>query len=151
MKELGEYDKPTAELIRVVVLTQLIAFLWRGIVVAIEDAPEVFRRVGADSFIWPIVVLFLLFAFNFDRRLAEFGSRNLFVVLASIVSISTTILAFVELAYHFDIPNYLLTESRQYLQKVSVVTLIIYLLALGLTFFFSIRALRSSLNTPSSQ
>jgi hypothetical protein len=151
MKELSTYDRSIASLIRIVILTQLIAYLWRGITIAIEDAPDIFLQVKVWSFVIPIVLIILLFVLNLDKRLAQLNAGRLFIFLSLVVSVSTTVIAIIELMYHLDVPEYLLTPTRKYWQTISIVTLAIYLLALTLTTYFSVRALRNSLNNTQTE
>lgn len=142
MKELGAHDRAIASLIRVVVITQMIAYLWRVVIIAIADAPDYFLHVEARSFLVPIAVLIVMFAFKLDLRLAQLDSGKYFIVMAGIVSISTTVISISEVIYWYDIPAHLRTPFGQYWRTISPITLALYTASLILTTIYSVRALR---------
>jgi len=142
MNKSDESNLPLANLIRIVFVSQSVAYLWRGVAIAIDDAPDIFQRVSVWSFILPIIVLSLLFILKFDRWFAKLNAEFLIIFLSLVVSISTTVIAIMELIYHFDVPEYLLTPTRQYWQTISIITLIFYVFAFFLTLYFSIRVIQ---------
>ena len=144
MNKSGDYNYLLASLIRIVFVTQLTAYIWRSVAIAIDDAPDIFQRVSIWSFILPIIVLSLLFILKFDRWLAKLDAVLLIIFLSLVVSISTTVIAIMELGYHFDVPEYLLTPTRQYWQTISIITLILYVIAFVLTLYFSIRVITNN-------
>lgn len=135
-------------LIRVVVWGHLLGYLWRGISIAIEDAPDVFARAGIGSFVWPIVIFFLFQLSKADKRLSKILAVRVVIIFSIIVSLSTMIVSITDVIFGHDIPEHLITSSWRYWQAISVINLLIYLTILILTVLFSIRALRDSSRRP---
>jgi hypothetical protein len=135
----------------VVVITQMIAYLWRAVAIAIVDAPDYFLRVEVISILTPIAVLVIMFAFKLDKRLAQLDSGIFFILMAGIVTISTMVIAILEVIYFYDVPADLITPSGRTGRVISPISLTLYIVALILTTIYSVRALRTSKDPPNPE
>lgn len=129
-------------LIRVAVWGQAIGFLVMASFLAIEDAPEFFKRVSPWNIIVPIiavVVIQMKMPSNFLVRNVSTGMLSIFIL---IVSLSTTAIALSYLVHAFSIPEFLITSGWQYSQTTSIFVFVVFSAALIANIVFLICALR---------
>jgi hypothetical protein len=141
-----------ARLVRVVVWGQLIGYLWLGVAVAVEDAPNLFLRAGIWSFVWPVLVLLAMHLFRLDLLLARRTPRFFIVIGTIALSIATVAASAMGVRFAFGVPDFLVTPGWRYSQGTSLAAMTIFTLALLASIILSVQALRSERpdNVPTS-
>ena len=129
-------------LVRVVVWGQAIGFLWQVLALAIEDSPDFFNRANPSTFLWPIVVVVAMYLLRLDRFLATRVPGGMLAVFILLVSIASTITAFLGISFYFDIPKYLFQPRWQLSQTMSYITLTIFAIALIVNVISMVRIFR---------
>lgn len=82
----------------------------------IEDLPDVFARADVTDFVWPIVVLLLMYFFKLSRIAEQFVPRGLLVFLVLMTSLGTFVASLAGVLLVFGIPAWLETSRWRYLQ-----------------------------------
>ena len=129
-------------LVRVVVWGQAIGFLWQVLALAIEDSPDFFARVNPSTFLWPILALAAMYLLRVDMFLAKGVSVGVLAFFILLVSIASTITAFLGVSFYFDIPRYLFQPGWQLSQIMSYITLAIFAIALIVNVICMVRIFR---------
>jgi len=129
-------------LIRWAVWGQAIGLLTMAFFLAVEDAPDIFKRASLLEFILPIVVIILVQMQRPSTFLAKTLSVGMIAPLVIIVSLFNTAGALVNTLDSFEIPESLVTQGWKYTQNTSLVVLIIFSFALVINIVLTVRALQ---------
>lgn len=129
-------------LVRVAVWGQAIGFLWQVLAMAIEDSPDFFARANPSTFLWPIAVVAAMYLLRLDMFLAKGVSGGMLAFFILLVSIASTITAFLGVSFYFDIPKYLFQPGWQLSQIMSYITLAIFASALIVNVICMVRIFR---------
>lgn len=143
MDDLSSREHAVANLIRAVVIAQMLGNLWVGITVIYHDAPDYFAHVKIRSLLMPIAVIALMFLFKLDKRIARLDSGKFFIFMGGIVSVSTALIAVTNSYYFYDVPRDIVTPSGQYGRATSPITLAIFAVGLIVYIVYAVRALRA--------
>ncbi|OGO18904.1 MAG: hypothetical protein A2Z14_11165 [Chloroflexi bacterium RBG_16_48_8] len=142
MINMKEPLAPAAALIRATVWGQLVGYLAIVTMIGIEDAPDFFARINLWSFLWPPLILLLMHLFQLDKGIATLIPRVWIITGMLLLSIFTFLAIVVGVWLSLNIPESLITPGWEYTQTTSIIAL--YLCALSITIYFSIRTCRSS-------
>ena len=129
-------------LVRVVVWGQAIGFLWQVLALSIEDSPDFFVRTNPGMFLWPILAVAAMYLLRLDRFLATRVPGGMLAVFILLVSIASTITAFLGISLYFNIPKYLFRPEWQLSQIMSYITLAIFAIALIVNVICMVRIFR---------
>lgn len=129
-------------LVRVAVWGQAIGFLWQVLALAIEDSPDFFVRTNPSMFLWPIAVVAAMYLLRLDMFLAKGVSVGMLAFFILLVSIASTITAFLGISFYFNIPKYLFQLEWQLSQIMSYITLAIFIIALIVNVICMVRIFR---------
>ena len=129
-------------LVRIAVWGQAIGFLWHVVALAIEDSPDFFARANPSTFLWPIAVVAAMYLLRLDMFLAKRVPGGMLAFFILLVSIASTITAFLGISFYFDIPKYLFQPGWQLPQTMSYITLAIFAIALMVNVICMVRIFR---------
>jgi hypothetical protein len=143
VKEATSKDIYIAQLIKVIVWSQVLGHLWQVGALMVQDAPDLFARTSVASILVPVLILLTMHLFKIDLFFARVDPGWLFIALGLIISVSMTAMAFRNVQYYFDLPKSLVTPVWHYGQITSIINLLIFLLGFVLTSWCSIRVVRT--------
>jgi drug/metabolite transporter (DMT)-like permease len=144
MEESTRKDRSILHLIRVILWSQVIGYLWQSSAVALADAPDYFARMSFGSFIIPILVIIAIHVFKLDCKFAQSDPGWVFIALGFLISLSAAVITFSTVRFYFNLPQDQVTDSWRSSQVTSLVSLIIYSLGFILTSVFSYQVLRNT-------
>jgi hypothetical protein len=143
VKEATSRDISIAQLIKVIVWSQVLGHLWQVGALMVQDAPDLLARTSIVSILIPVLILIAMHLLKIDLYFARVDPGWLFIALGLTISISMTAMAFRNVQYYFDLPKTLVTSAWRYGQITSIINLLIFLLGLVFTSWYSIRVVRT--------
>ena len=129
-------------LLRVAVWGQVMGFLLMAYFLAMEDAPQLFKRISPWNVIVPILVVIVIQMKRPSNFVIQNISTGLLSIFILIVSISTTAIAAAYLTHAFSIPEFLVSSGWQYTRITAIFVTIVFSLALIANIVFLVRTLR---------
>lgn len=122
---------------------QALGLLSRAIFLAAEDAPDVFSRVSVWGFILPVLTVGVLQFTRLRSFLSNNLSRGILALLVMIISLSTFLVSLGDLSLAMSVPEDLVTKGWEYTRITSLLSTLLFLVAVVVNLILSVGSLRS--------
>ncbi len=132
-----------ATLIKVAIVGQTASLLLSGLFLAIEDAPDYFKRVDLLTVLLAVFAIGALLITRLPQFLARVISSGMLVIFILIISVSTFLIALSNVVLEFSIPDLFLTPGWEYTRTTAIISFIFFLVSGIINLVLSLRLLVS--------
>ncbi|MCH8876794.1 MAG: hypothetical protein IIA89_08205 [Chloroflexi bacterium] len=132
-----------ATLIKVAIVGQTASLLLAVLFLAIEDAPDYFKRADLLRVLLAVIAIGALLITRLPQFLARVLPSGLLVFLILLISVSTFLIALSDVVFEFSIPDLFLTPGLEYTRTTSIISFIFFLVSGIINFVLSLRLLVS--------
>ncbi len=132
-----------ATLIKVAIVGQEAGLLLSGLFLAIEDAPEYFKRADLLTVLLAVIAIGAVLITRLPQFLARVFSSGMLVLFILLISVSTFLIASSDVVFEFSIPDLFLTPGWEYTRTTAIISFIFFLVSGIINFVLSLRLLMS--------
>jgi len=130
-------------LIKVAIVGQATGLLIMGLFLAIEDAPDYFKRADLLTILIAVVAIGAVLITRLPQFLARVLSSGMLVIFILLISVSTILIALSNVVLAFSIPELFVTPGWEYTQTTAVISFIFFLVSGTVNLVLSVRLLMS--------
>jgi len=130
-------------LIKVAIVGQATGLLIMGLFLAIEDAPDYFKRADLLTILLAVVAIGAVLITRLPQFLARVLSSGMLVIFILLISVSTILIALSNVVLAFSIPELFVTPGWEYTQTTAVISFIFFLVSGTVNLVLSVRLLMS--------
>ncbi len=132
-----------ATLIKVAIVGQEAGLLLSGLFLAIEDAPDYFKRADLLTVLLAVIAIGAVLITRLPQFLARVLSSGMLVLFILLISVSTFLIASSDVVFEFSIPDLFLTPGWEYTRTTAIISFIFFLVSGIINFVLSLRLLMS--------
>ena len=132
-----------ATLIKVAIVGQEAGLLLSGLFLAIEDAPDYFKRADLLTVLLAVIAIGAVLITRLPQFLARVFSSGMLVLFILLISVSTFLIASSDVVFEFSIPDLFLTPGWEYTRTTAIISFIFFLVSGIINFVLSLRLLMS--------
>ena len=132
-----------ATLVKVAIVGQATGLLLMGLFLAIEDAPDYFKRADLLTVLLAVIAIGAVLITRLPRFLARVLSSGMLVFFILLISASTILITLSNVVLAFSIPDLFVTPGWEYTQTIAIISFIFFLGSGIINLVLSLRLLMS--------
>ena len=132
-----------ATLIKVAIVGQVAILLLSGLFLAIEDAPDYFKRADLLTVLLAVIAIGALLITRLPQFVARVLSSGMLVIFILLISVSTFLIALANVVLDFSIPELFVTSGWEYTRTAAIISVIFFLVSGVINLVLSLRLLMS--------